>query len=204
MQDYQLNSKTGGASGQTSSGAPSTQTPTLFGVPITTQQPKTGSIFGGGTSGAFGTTTGQPAMGPFGAVGPQQSATGTGIDMDNFTRGQPDAGTGTGPSGSATSGLLKHATTFGSIFSQPSRCLVTNYLTFHLTSSTTDPVLDPGKLERMKELLRKSLLGEEPVNTQFHLFSARSSLSGQVMKPRVLCANNDLLAKSSKYFLDRE
>ena len=64
-------------------------------------------------------------------------------------------------------------------------------------------MLDPGKLERINELLRKSLLGEELVNTQFHLFSARSSPSGQVTEPRVLCANNALLAKSSKYFVDR-
>ena len=61
----------------------------------------------------------------------------------------------------------------------------------------------PGKQERIEEFLRKSLLGEELVNTQFHLFSARSAPSGRVVKPRVLCANNVLLAKSSKYFLDR-
>ncbi|KAI9458730.1 hypothetical protein HD554DRAFT_2029541 [Boletus coccyginus] len=61
---------------------------------------------------------------------------------------------------------------------------------------------DPSKQERIEELLRKSLLGEELINTQFHLFSARSSPSGQVLKPRVLCANNVLLAKSSTYFLD--
>ncbi|KAG8217017.1 hypothetical protein J3R82DRAFT_7333 [Butyriboletus roseoflavus] len=63
---------------------------------------------------------------------------------------------------------------------------------------------DPSKQERIEEFMRKSLLGEELVNTQFHLFSARSSASGRVLKPRVLCANNVLLAKSSKYFLDRE
>ncbi|KAF8546933.1 hypothetical protein OG21DRAFT_1490678 [Imleria badia] len=51
------------------------------------------------------------------------------------------------------------------------------------------------------ELLRKSLFGEELFNTQFHLFSAKSSTSGRVMKPRVLCANNAVLAKSLKYFL---
>ncbi|KAH0826790.1 hypothetical protein J3R83DRAFT_5209 [Lanmaoa asiatica] len=62
---------------------------------------------------------------------------------------------------------------------------------------------DPtGKQERVEEFLRNSLLGEELVNTQFHLYSARSSPSGRVLKPRVLCANNVLLAKSSKYFLD--
>ncbi|KAF8546793.1 hypothetical protein OG21DRAFT_1527598 [Imleria badia] len=52
--------------------------------------------------------------------------------------------------------------------------------------SSADPILDPKKLEHIEELLRKSLLGEEVVNTQFHLFSGRSSP----------------LAKSSKYFLD--
>lgn len=73
--------------------------------------------------------------------------------------------------------------------------------------ATGQPQFATGTMSGPKlaeELVRKSLLGEELVNTQFHLFSARSSLSGQVMKPRVLCANNDLLAKSSKYFLDRE
>ena len=65
-------------------------------------------------------------------------------------------------------------------------------------------MLDPGKLECIEELVRKLVRGEELVNTQFHLFSARSSPSGQVMKPRILCANNALLAKSSKYFVDCE
>ena len=77
-------------------------------------------------------------------------------------------------------------------------------LSFYLTYATTGLTLDPGKLEGIEELLRKFLLGEELVNTQFHLFSARSSASGRVTKPRVICANNDLLAKSSKYFLHRE
>jgi len=62
---------------------------------------------------------------------------------------------------------------------------------------------DVGKQGHIEELLRMSLLGEELVNTQFHVFSARSRSSGRVLKPRVLCANNLLLAKSSKYFLDR-
>ncbi|KAI9458718.1 hypothetical protein HD554DRAFT_1995177, partial [Boletus coccyginus] len=59
-----------------------------------------------------------------------------------------------------------------------------------------------SKLEGMEELSRKSLLGEELVNTQFLLFPARSSSSDRVVKPRVLCANNTPLVKSSKYFLD--
>ncbi|KIJ07649.1 hypothetical protein PAXINDRAFT_158360, partial [Paxillus involutus ATCC 200175] len=61
---------------------------------------------------------------------------------------------------------------------------------------------DASKQERIEELIRKSLLGEELINTQFHLFSARSRSSGRVAKPRVLCANNVLLTKSSEYFLD--
>ncbi|KAF9237960.1 hypothetical protein BU15DRAFT_9434, partial [Melanogaster broomeanus] len=64
------------------------------------------------------------------------------------------------------------------------------------------------KQDRIEELLRKSLLGEELVNTQFHLFTARlpSPTSGkvQVVGRRVLCANNVLLTESSKYFLDCE
>lgn len=62
---------------------------------------------------------------------------------------------------------------------------------------------DSSKQDRIEELLRKSLLGEELVDTQFHLYSARSSPSGRILKPRVLCANNVLLAKSSTYFLNR-
>ena len=63
---------------------------------------------------------------------------------------------------------------------------------------------DSSKQERIEEFLRKSLLGEELIDTQFHLFSARSAPSGRLTKPRVLCANNVLLAKSSKYFVDRK
>ncbi|KAI9452035.1 hypothetical protein HD554DRAFT_2200073 [Boletus coccyginus] len=61
---------------------------------------------------------------------------------------------------------------------------------------------DSSKQDHIEEFLRKSLLGEELVNTQFHLFSARSVSSSRLTKPRVLCANNVLLAKSSKYFLE--
>jgi hypothetical protein len=63
---------------------------------------------------------------------------------------------------------------------------------------------DSSKQERVEEFLRKSLLGEEVINTQFHLFSARSVPFSRLTKPRVLCANHVLLAKSSKYFLDRK
>ncbi|KAF8450976.1 hypothetical protein L210DRAFT_691505 [Boletus edulis BED1] len=65
-----------------------------------------------------------------------------------------------------------------------------------------DFMLDPSKLECLEGLVKKLLLGEELVNTQFHLFSAKSPTSGHVMKPRVLCANNALLAQSSTYFMD--
>ncbi|KAG6375023.1 hypothetical protein JVT61DRAFT_3802 [Boletus reticuloceps] len=63
-------------------------------------------------------------------------------------------------------------------------------------------VLDPNTLECLEGLVKKLLLGEKLVNTQFHLFSVKSPTSGHVMKPRVLCANNALLAQSSKYFMD--
>ncbi|KAG6377270.1 hypothetical protein JVT61DRAFT_15053 [Boletus reticuloceps] len=61
----------------------------------------------------------------------------------------------------------------------------------------THNMSDPRLVE---ELLRMSLFGKELVDTEFHIFSARSS--GRVMKPRALLANNALLAKNSKYFLD--
>ena len=70
--------------------------------------------------------------------------------------------------------------------------------------SSTSPMSDPSTQERIEALLRKSLLGEELINTQFHLFSGRSLPSGRVLKPRVLCANNLLLAKRSTFFLDCE
>ena len=78
----------------------------------------------------------------------------------------------------------------------------TAVLSHSIPTSPTIPMPGPDKQERIEELLRKSLLGEELINTQFHLFSARSLPSGRVLKPRVLCANNVLLAKSSRYFLD--
>ena len=74
----------------------------------------------------------------------------------------------------------------------------------HPFTITTMSLEDSSKKERIGEFLRKSLLGEELINTQFHLFSARSAPSSRLTKPRVLCANNVLLAKSSRYFLDRK
>jgi hypothetical protein len=94
------------------------------------------------------------------------------------------------------------ATYCESTFNQFGKCLIT---TGHPPSDLLPPcTLDPRKQEHIEEFLRKSLLGEELVNTQFHLFSARSSSSGRVVAPRFLCVNNDLLAKSSKYFSDCE
>ncbi|KAF8559141.1 hypothetical protein OG21DRAFT_1503602 [Imleria badia] len=143
LQDYQQNRKTAGAFGQTAFGAPAAQTTSLFGAPTTTQQPTTGSIFGGGTTGAFGTTTTQPATGAFGAFGQQQPATGTSTGTSIFggggsafaqpqqqqpsAFGQPQqqpqqaaAGTSTGIFGStSTFGQPKPATGFGSTFGQP-------------------------------------------------------------------------------------
>ncbi|KAG6377271.1 hypothetical protein JVT61DRAFT_15054 [Boletus reticuloceps] len=63
-------------------------------------------------------------------------------------------------------------------------------------------LVDSGKQQRIEEFLRKSLLGEELINTQFHLFSSRSVPSSRLTKPRALCANNVLLTKSSTYFVD--
>ncbi|KAG6369513.1 hypothetical protein JVT61DRAFT_14311 [Boletus reticuloceps] len=63
-------------------------------------------------------------------------------------------------------------------------------------------MLHPSKQERIEELLRKSLLGEELINTQFHLFSARSLPSGRVSSlasfpraPNTLWIAGDLFAK---------
>lgn len=111
MQEFR---KAFGASDQTSSGVPSTQTPSLFGIPTTTQQPKTGSIFGG-TSGAVGTTASQTAMDQSGAIGPQRPARSIFTRDSVFGKPQPAAGTGVSTSDSASA--------FG-----PSRCLVATVL----------------------------------------------------------------------------
>ncbi|KAI9458728.1 hypothetical protein HD554DRAFT_2224609, partial [Boletus coccyginus] len=186
--DYQQNPLMAGASGP-KSGAPPTQT-SSFGVLFSAQHVATGSTFGGCTTGASGAPTSQLSTGPFGAIREQShptgTATGTGIFTGNPAFGKPQqqepaGGTGTGVSGGTSPlGQPMPAKGVGGRFGKP----------------------DPSKLEGMEELLRKSLLGEELVNTQFLLFTARSSSSGRVVKPRVLCANNTPLAKNSKYFLD--
>ncbi|KAH7887490.1 hypothetical protein F5I97DRAFT_837804 [Phlebopus sp. FC_14] len=90
LQDYQQNRKTAGAFGQTSFGAPATQPTGLFGT--TTQQPTTSSLFGGGTTGAFGSaTTNQPGTSGFGGFGQSQ-------------QNQPAGGTGTGIFGGSAFG----------------------------------------------------------------------------------------------------
>ena len=71
----------------------------------------------------------------------------------------------------------------------------------HPFPTTTMSLADSSKQERMEDFFTKFLLGEELINTQFHLFSARSAPSSRLTS--VLCANNVLLVKSSKYFLDR-
>ncbi|EGN92310.1 hypothetical protein SERLA73DRAFT_191353 [Serpula lacrymans var. lacrymans S7.3] len=55
------------------------------------------------------------------------------------------------------------------------------------------------KVERVDALLRKSLLGEELINTQFHLFTAHSVRSHKAIRPRALFAN-DVLLEGSEYF----
>ncbi|KIO12458.1 hypothetical protein M404DRAFT_677694 [Pisolithus tinctorius Marx 270] len=91
MQDYQQGRKTAGAFGQTSFGTPAAQPTGIFGA--TTQQPATSSIFGGGTTGAFGTgTSQQPGTGTFGGFGqPSLPAGGTGTGLFGGTSafGQP-------------------------------------------------------------------------------------------------------------------
>ncbi|KIK82044.1 hypothetical protein PAXRUDRAFT_832440 [Paxillus rubicundulus Ve08.2h10] len=65
---------------------------------------------------------------------------------------------------------------------------------------------DP-KQAQIDALLLKSLLGEELIHTQFHLFSSRSHKNATVGNPRVLCVNNVIAAESSSYFanlLNRE
>ncbi|KAG6369515.1 hypothetical protein JVT61DRAFT_14313 [Boletus reticuloceps] len=119
------------------------------------------------------------AAGTFGVTASQPVTSPLGTPGQQRSTIGTDTGQRTVTGGSA-SGNPKSATSAGSTFGQPS----------------------PIKLERIEELLRRTLLGEELVNTQFHLFSARSSASGRVMKPHVLYANNALLAKSSDYFLD--
>jgi hypothetical protein len=110
VQDYQQIRKTSGASGQMSSGAPSTQTSSLFGTPAATQQPRTGSIFGVGTAGAFGATTSQPAMGAFGATGPQRSA--TGIFTGGSAFGKPQVTTMSGNLGTSNTGTSAFTSSF--------------------------------------------------------------------------------------------
>ena len=154
MQDYQQNRKTAGAFGQTSYGAPAAQTTSLFGAQATTQQPTTGSIFGGGTTGAFGTTT-QPSAGAFGAFGQQQPATGASTGTSIFGGGpafaqsqqqqqqqqqpstfgafgqqqQPVASTGAGIfGGTSPFGQPKPPTGFGGSFGQSSECLLMTVL----------------------------------------------------------------------------
>ncbi|KIJ69845.1 hypothetical protein HYDPIDRAFT_104474 [Hydnomerulius pinastri MD-312] len=89
LQDYQQNRKTANAFGQPAFGAAPAPQPAsgLFGTAATTQQPATGSIFGGGTTNAFGanTATTQPGTSAFGTFSqPQQQQ----------QQNQPAGGTG--------------------------------------------------------------------------------------------------------------
>ena len=182
---------------------------TSFGVLFSTQHCTTGSTFGGCTPGVSGAT------GPLGTIREQPLSTGTGTGTSIFTgnptfgepqQREPATGTGTGISSSTGAfGQPMPAKDVGGRLGKPGRFMITTVLlSIRLMYFISGPTIDPSKLEGVEELLRKSLLGEELVNTQFLLFSARSPSSSRVMKPRVLCANNTLLAKSSKYFLDRE
>ncbi|KAF8834945.1 hypothetical protein BDN67DRAFT_503869 [Paxillus ammoniavirescens] len=57
-----------------------------------------------------------------------------------------------------------------------------------------------SKQAQLDTLLLKSLLGEELIHTQFHLFSSRSCKNETIGNPRVLCVNNVIAAQSSSYF----
>ncbi|KAI9458725.1 hypothetical protein HD554DRAFT_1692103 [Boletus coccyginus] len=173
VQDYQQDRKT----------APyidlDMQSPTPFESLFTSQQRTAGLIRGDYPStGALGATTTRPATVPFGVTGQQRPSTGT-ASVTPFWRAKP-------------------TTELGSTFDQPRKSLVTIHLTYFIAGR----MFDPGKLARIEGLVIKSLLEESLVDTQFYLFSARSPKSARVTKPRVLCASNALLAKSSKYFLD--
>jgi len=155
---------------------PATQSPSRFELLFTPQQRAAGSISGDYTTGALGATTSQFGTVPFGVDGQQQPSTGT------------------------ITPLWRAKSTAGSTLDQPSRSLVS----IHLTYFSAGRMFDPGKLARIEGLVIKSLLEEDLVDTQFYLFSARSPTSGRVTKPRVLCASNALLSKSSRCFLGRE
>ena len=99
-----------------------------------------------------------------------------------------------------TSSLITRGGTTGGFGTTTSQSATGSFGAIGQPQTVTGTMLGPKLVE---ELVRKSLLEETFVDTQFHLFSARSSKSGRVMKPRVLRANNALLAKSSKYFLGR-
>ena len=152
----------------------------------------------------LGTSASRAAPDPFGAIEQQETTTGTSApSLGLWTPQSQQSVVSTRRSvkgGTRGLGHPKRTSRSGVTFGQQSRCLVTNVF---LSDSlfTADTILEPPKSEHIEELLRKSLLGEEVVDTQFHLFSARSSRSGRVMKPRVVCGNNALLAKRSNYFL---
>ncbi|KAH7882004.1 hypothetical protein F5I97DRAFT_1910981 [Phlebopus sp. FC_14] len=57
-------------------------------------------------------------------------------------------------------------------------------------------------LHDIEELLRKLLLGQELVNTQFHLFSRRSKATRKVVGRRVLYTNDALLTANVQFFAD--
>ncbi|KAF9228262.1 hypothetical protein BS17DRAFT_877595 [Gyrodon lividus] len=57
-----------------------------------------------------------------------------------------------------------------------------------------------SKQAQLDTLLLKSLLGEELIHTQFHLFSSRSCRKETIGNPRVLCVNNVIASQSSPYF----
>jgi hypothetical protein len=52
----------------------------------------------------------------------------------------------------------------------------------------------------VEALLMKSILGEELIDTKFHLFSGRSAHTGKVTRIQALAANDVILTSRSQFF----
>ncbi|KAG2087725.1 hypothetical protein BD769DRAFT_1529732 [Suillus cothurnatus] len=56
----------------------------------------------------------------------------------------------------------------------------------------------------VEALLMKSILGQDLVDTKFHLFSGRSPLSRKTSQLQALSANDVVLTARSEFFAERE
>ncbi|KAF8431061.1 hypothetical protein L210DRAFT_3004192 [Boletus edulis BED1] len=144
-------------------------------------------------------TSAMPTTSPFPTPTMTKQHT-VGLKFEGGTTGTPKASGKQPPTTGTITG--PRAFTGNSVFGKPQQSSASASGEPKPGSTLAQP--DSRQPECLEELARKFLLGEELVNTQFHLFSAKSFSSGPVMKPRALCANNALPAKSSKYFMDCE